>query len=99
MRLGRPGLAGRGADTHGRLDRRRRVNGEARLRKVIPGGSDDLIAALAAKPAGEVDLIVAALRQARRDALQHEAERKRQRKKDGRKYNHWDESDLTGRNL
>jgi hypothetical protein len=75
------------------------VNREDRLRKVIPGAADDLITALAAKPAAEVDLIVAALRQARRDALDHERERKRQRKLDDKKHGNYDEAQLAARNL
>jgi hypothetical protein len=75
------------------------VNREDRLRKVIPGAADDLITTLAAKPAAEVDLIVSALRQARRDALAHEADRKRQRKLDDRKHGNYDESQLADRNL
>ena len=45
------------------------MNREQRLRKVVPGADDALVAALAARPAAEVDVIVAALRQARRDAI------------------------------
>jgi len=75
------------------------VNREERLRKVVPGASPDLIADLAARPAAEVDQIVALARQARRDAIAHEAERRRQQKQDARTYNHYDEGQLTGRNL
>ena len=75
------------------------MNRETRLRKVIPGPEGDLIAILAARPASEVDLIVAALRQARRDAIQYEADRKRQRKADARRYRHYDQSQLAARNI
>jgi hypothetical protein len=70
-----------------------------RLRKVIPGAGDDLIASLAAKPAAEVDLIVAALRQARRDGVAHEKQLRARRRADARKYHHYDEAQLAGRNL
>jgi hypothetical protein len=64
------------------------VNRAERIRKVIPGAPDELVAAVAAKPAAEVDLIVAALRQARRDALDQDKARRRQRVADRRKYGH-----------
>lgn len=75
------------------------MNRAGRLRKQIPGAPDELVAVLAARPAAEVDLIVAALRQARRDAIQDQADRRRQRKRDARTYRHYDESELTGRNV
>jgi hypothetical protein len=75
------------------------VNRAERLRRVIPGADDALIAALAAKPAGEVDMIVAALRQARRDERQHQADQRRQRKSDGRRFRHYDSGELTKRNI
>jgi hypothetical protein len=75
------------------------VNREERLRRVIPGADDALITALAAKPAAEVDVIVAALRQARRDERQHQADRKRQAKADARNHHHYDSDELAGRNV
>lgn len=75
------------------------MNRADRLRRVVPGAPAALITALAARPAAEVDLIVAALRQARRDERQHQAELRRQRKRDDRTYRNWDEADLSGRNL
>ena len=75
------------------------MNRADRIRRVVPGAAAGLVAELATLPAAEVDLIVAALRQARRDALQQEANRKRQRKADDRKHGNVDESELTGRNL
>jgi len=75
------------------------VNREERLRKVVPGAPPELIAELAARPSAEVDQIVALARQARRDAIARQAERKRQQKQEARKYNHYDEDQLTGRNL
>ena len=38
------------------------MNRADRLRKVIPGAADELVATLAARPVAEVGLIVAALR-------------------------------------
>lgn len=74
-----------------------------RIRKIVPGAPDDLIAALAARPAAEVDLIVTALRQARRDERQHQRALAKQRKttvESGevvpRRY---EEAQLGGRNL
>jgi hypothetical protein len=75
------------------------VNRAERLRRVIPGADNALIAALAAKPAGEVDMIVAALRQARRDERQRQADQRRQRKSDGRRFRHYDSGELTQRNI
>jgi len=75
------------------------VTREERLRKLVPGAPAALIAELAARPAAEVGQIVALARQARRDAIAHEAERKRQQKQDARRHHHYDESQLAGRNL
>jgi hypothetical protein len=75
------------------------VNREQRLRKAVPGADNSLIGALAGLPASEVTLILAALRQARRDERKHQAELKRQRKADNRRYNNYDEHNLTSRNL
>jgi hypothetical protein len=70
-----------------------------RIRKVIPGAPDELVAALAARPAAEVDLTIAGLRQARRDALNQEKASRRQRRADARKYRHYDEDQLAARNI
>jgi hypothetical protein len=75
------------------------MNREQRLRKAVPGADSSLIGALAALPASEVTIILAALRQARRDERQHQAELKRQRKADDRAHGNYDEEDLTRRNL
>jgi hypothetical protein len=50
-----------------------------RLRKVIPGAPDELIIALAARSAAEVDLTLAALKQARRDAINEDKARRRRK--------------------
>jgi len=71
---------------------------EERLRAALPAAGDDLIARLAARPKADVDDILAALRQARRAGRDHEAAVRRQRKADSRKYGHYDESQLEGRN-
>jgi len=75
------------------------VNREQRLRKAVPGADSSLIGALATLPASEVTLILAALRQARRDEREHQAALKRQRKTDNRIHGNYDESDLARRNL
>jgi hypothetical protein len=75
------------------------VNREQRLRKAVPGADSNLISALATLPASEVTLILAALRQARRDEREHQAALKRQRKTDNRVHGNYDESDLARRNL
>lgn len=75
------------------------MNRADRLRKLIPGADPALIAALAARPVAEVDLLVVALRQARRDGIAHEKARRAQRRADARKYHHYDEGQLAGRNL
>jgi hypothetical protein len=53
------------------------MNRADRLRKVVPGAADDLIAGLAARPVAEVDLVVALARQARRDAIEHAKQARR----------------------
>jgi hypothetical protein len=75
------------------------MNREQRLRKAVPGADSSLIGALAELPASDVTLIVAALRQARRDERQHQADLKRQRKADNRNHGNYDEADLARRNL
>lgn len=75
------------------------MNRADRLRKVVPGAPPELVAVLAARPVAEVDLIVALARQARRDERQHQADRRRQRKKDDAEYGNYDEDQLAGRNL
>ena len=75
------------------------MNREQRLRKAVPGADSNLIGALAGLPAAEVTLILAAVRQARRDEREHQAELKRQRKADDRNHGNYDEADLVRRNL
>lgn len=75
------------------------MNREQRLRKAVPGADSNLIGALAGLPAAEVTLILAAVRQARRDEREHQADLKRQRKADDRKHGNYDEADLVRRNL
>lgn len=75
------------------------MNRKQRLAKAVPGADDSLIDALAMLPAAEVTLILAALRQARRDERQHQAALKRQRKADDRNHGNYDEADLARRNL
>jgi hypothetical protein len=75
------------------------VNREQRLRKAVPGADSSLISTLAALPAADVTLILAALRQARRDEREHQAALKRQRKTDNRIHGNYDEADLARRNL
>jgi hypothetical protein len=75
------------------------MNRKQRLAKAVPGADNSLIDALAGLPASEVTLILAALRQARRDEREHQAELKRQRKADNRNHGNYDEHQLTGRNL
>lgn len=70
-----------------------------RLRKAGPGLAEEDITALAKLGLADVDVIVKALRQARRDALAEAADRKRQRKADDREHGNYDESDFTRRNL
>jgi hypothetical protein len=72
---------------------------ESRLRRVVPGASDATVAALAARPSAEVDVIVAALRQARRDEREHQAAARRQRKIDAARFRHYDSSELAARNV
>lgn len=75
------------------------MNRKQRLAKTVPGADSDLIDALATLPADQVTLILAALRQARRDEREHQAALKRQRKADNRVHGNYDESDLARRNL
>jgi hypothetical protein len=75
------------------------VNRADRLRAELPGAGDELIGQLAAMPAAAVALIVAALRQAKRDDRLAADEWKRQRKADNRRYGNTDEFELTSRNL
>jgi len=75
------------------------VNRKQRLTKAMPGADSNLIDALATLSTSEVTLILAALRQARRDERQRQADLKRQRKADNRAHGNYDESDLARRNL
>jgi hypothetical protein len=74
------------------------MNREQRLRRQIPGADQELITQLAARPADEVDLVVRALRQARRDALAHDKSRRAQRRADARSHRWYDEAQLAKRN-
>lgn len=56
------------------------MNRENRLRKLVPGAAEEDIAALAARPAAEIDILARVIRQARRDERLHQAELKRQEK-------------------
>lgn len=67
------------------------MNRAEKLRRVAPGLPDDQLALLASKPPAEVDLIVAALRQARRDEREHLAAGKRENKRT-RKYDTLDKA-------
>jgi hypothetical protein len=75
------------------------VNRADRLRKVAPGASDEAVSALSSLPVDQVAVIAAFARQARKDALKHEADRKRQRKADDKANGNHDEDALTRRNL
>ena len=75
------------------------MNRADRLRKVAPGATDEAVSLLSSLPADQVAVIAAFARQARRDALEDAAERKRQRKADDRKNANHDEDALTRRNL
>ncbi len=70
------------------------MNRAAKIRKVIPGAPDELVDSLAALPVSEVDRWLPALRQARRDEREHQAQRKRQRRADSRNFRWYDESQL-----
>ena len=72
---------------------------ESRLRSVIPNAADAIVAELAAEPVAKVDLIVAALRQAKRDALNDAKLKRAQRRTDARAHHWFDESELGARNL
>ena len=55
------------------------MNRAEKLRRVMPGAPPELVDALGSKPAAEVNLIVAALRQARRDEREHQGDLRRER--------------------
>jgi hypothetical protein len=78
------------------------MNRADRLRRAVPGAPAELVTALAARPAAEVDLIVALARQARRDAISDDRARRRQKVADRRRYGHVEDQDqaaATGRML
>jgi len=75
------------------------MNREDRLRAAAPGASPELIAALAGLPAAQVQDIAALARQAGRDRLQADKDRKRQRRADARNHAWYDETQLTARTL
>lgn len=56
-----------------------------RVRKVVPGLAEEDITALAKLGLAELTVVLRALRQARRDERQHQADRKRQAKADKRR--------------
>jgi biotin operon repressor len=74
------------------------MNREQRIRELIPGATDDMIEALADRSLAEVNMIVAALRQARKDAIEHDRARRRQKRRDSRKFSWYDEAELAARN-
>lgn len=74
------------------------MNRKERIRREAPGADEEVITRIARLSVTQVDDIVAALRQARRDALAHEVSRRRQRRKDARAHNWYDEEDLAQRN-
>lgn len=70
------------------------MNRADKLRKIAPGAPPELVDALAARPVVEVDLIAALARQARRDERDHQADLRRQRKADSKKFKWYDETQL-----
>jgi hypothetical protein len=75
------------------------MNRRDRLARIVPGADPSLIEQLAGLPLADVDRIVTALRQARRDAVAADKARRRQRKADDRRYGNYDESELSARNV
>jgi hypothetical protein len=75
------------------------VNREERLRRELPGAADDMIAELSRLPVAEVSRYLAVARQAKRDALAHDRELRRQRKADDRAHGNYDEQQLADRNI
>lgn len=75
------------------------MNKADRIRAAAPGLSDEEITRLARGTVAEVDGLVRALRQARRDALKHAADQRRQRRRDNARYGNYDENQLTERNV
>jgi len=69
-----------------------------KLRKVMPGAADQLVDVLAGRPAAEVDLIVAACRQAARDDRERRDALRRRRRAEARRYGWYDEEQLAARN-
>lgn len=70
------------------------MNRRERIKSQAPGASDALIDGLASLPLAEVDLVVAALKQARRDAVEEERSRRKQRKRGVR----YDVDEIAARN-
>lgn len=64
------------------------MNREQRLRRVMPGAPQDMIAELAARPVADVDQFISVARQARRDALEQDKAKRRQRTADRRRHGH-----------
>ncbi len=73
------------------------MNRKERVRQEIPGAPEELVNLLAQRPAAEVTTIVTALRQARRDALARDRDRRKQRRADARRHGWYDESVLAAR--
>lgn len=69
------------------------MNKADKIRRQAPGLAEGDVCALASLGTTEVDIIARALRQARRDAVAHEKELKRQRKIDNRAHSNYDEAD------
>lgn len=74
------------------------MNKADKIRRQAPGLAEGDVCALASLGTTEVDIIARALRQARRDAVAHEKELKRQRKIDNRAHSNYDEADYVRRN-
>lgn len=74
------------------------MNKADKIRLEAPGLAEGDVCALASLGTTEVDIIARALRQARRDAVAHEKELKRQRKIDNRAHSNYDEADYVRRN-
>jgi hypothetical protein len=75
------------------------MNKADRIRSAAPGLSEAEITRLARGTVAEVNSLVRALRQARRDAIDAEAAKRRQRRIDNRTHGNYDEAQLTERNI
>jgi hypothetical protein len=61
------------------------VNRQEKIRRELPGAGDELVAQLADRPAADVAIITAALRQARLDAIAEDKVKRAQRRIDRRR--------------